>query len=75
MNHGVGPGESREVGTTWESLGLGFAADDTALKLCIEKRPDSSVEWHVAPPCISLKISQLFCVYLAKLCSSAYLGL
>ena len=40
MNHGVRPEESREVGTIWESLDLGFAADDTALKLCIEKRPD-----------------------------------
>ena len=40
VNHGVRPEESREVGTIWESLDLGFAADDTALKLCIEKRPD-----------------------------------
>ena len=40
MNHGVRQEELREVGTIWESLDLGFAANDTALKLCIEKRPD-----------------------------------
>ena len=40
MNHGIRPEELREVGTIWESLDLGFAADDTALKLCIEERPD-----------------------------------
>ena len=40
VNHGVRPEELREVGTIWESLDFGFAADDTALKLCIEKRPD-----------------------------------
>ena len=36
VNHGVRPEELREVGTIWESLDLGSAADDTALKLCIE---------------------------------------
>ncbi len=40
MNHGIRPEELREVGTIWESLDLGFAADDTALKLCIEEGPD-----------------------------------
>ena len=40
VNHGVKPEKLREVGTIWESLDLGFAADDTALKLCIEKHPD-----------------------------------
>ena len=40
MNHGVKPEELKEVGTIWESLNLGFAADDTVLKLCIEERPD-----------------------------------
>ena len=34
------PLELREVGTIWESLDLGFAADDPVLKLCIEERPD-----------------------------------
>ncbi len=29
-----------DVETIWESLDLGFAADDTALKLRIEERPD-----------------------------------
>ena len=53
VNHGVRPEELREVGTIWESLDLGFAADDTALKLCIEKPLISAVVWHVAPPCIS----------------------
>ncbi len=40
MNHGLRPEELREVGTIWELLDLGFAADDTTPKLCIEKRPD-----------------------------------
>ena len=40
VNHGIRPEELREVGTIWESLDLGFAADDTAPKLCIEERPD-----------------------------------
>ncbi len=40
MNNGVRPEELREVGTIWESLDFGFAADDTALKLCFEERPD-----------------------------------
>ena len=39
MNHGVRPDELRDVETIWESLDLGFAADDTALKLCIEEGP------------------------------------
>ena len=37
VNHGVRPEELRDVVTIWESLDLGFAADDTALKLCIEE--------------------------------------
>ena len=40
VNHGIRPEELREVGTIWESLDLGFVADDTAPKLCIEERPD-----------------------------------
>ena len=40
VSHGVRPEELKEVGTIWESLDLGFAADDTALKLCIEKHLD-----------------------------------
>ena len=47
MNHGVRPEELRDVETIWESLDLGFAADDTALKLCIEERPD----FHLCVAC------------------------
>ncbi len=73
VNHGIRPEELREV-TIWESLDLGFAADnscETALKNALI----SAIVWHVALPSISQKTFELFCVYLAKLCSSTYLGL
>ena len=40
VNHGIRTEELKEVGTIWEYLDLGFAAEDTVLKQCIEERPD-----------------------------------
>ena len=37
VNHGVKPEELKEVGTKWEWLNLGFAADDEVLKLHEER--------------------------------------
>ena len=60
VNHGVKPEELKEVGTVWESLNLGFAADDKVRKLCIEDSSMknaliSAVVWLVAPPYIYQK--------------------
>ena len=43
MNHGIEPEEiikGIEVGAVWGPLDLGFAADDTAPKLCVEECHD-----------------------------------
>ena len=43
MNYGVEPEEiikGIEVGAVWGPLDLGFAADDTAPRLCVEERHD-----------------------------------